>query len=279
MRVYREFQYRSYKRYMQYLVTCIFVTIIFIVWAAVLILKNSMEKDLSREVLLAAFIATFVLVAEMFVGMYSMSKSTKNKVALADDFISCIEGYKERKIYISDIQKIDFPAVKWVGEWIGIKAFHEHIKLTADLDNAGELVKAMKQALDEKGKSESYENEKLCDFFKIAASSDRSWERFREKLCKVCGITVLNMLASIFIGLLFLSGTRPFVILVVASAFGPLIFNTLAECVICRKESKAVENMKLLYPKRDKENEKIVYRVTTGLYTLAYIMLIIVVLS
>jgi hypothetical protein len=87
--------------------------------------------------------------------------------------------YTNRKgviiIPFDTITHLKFPSVKYTGGWIKIVSPKNSIRLTVVIQDIGDFLQELKNALDRKEFSNCYNRKKMFSFFKTAEFSNQCW--------------------------------------------------------------------------------------------------------
>ena len=165
-------------------------------------------------------------------------KFKKINISLGEEEIIYNNIKGKTLIRYEDIEKLTFPSIKYTGGWVKIKyKGGKNVRLTVVLEGIGEFLKELKDILDEKGMSHTYNEKKLYSFYKTATFSDQGWDRAYSMFNKFLVIEGIASILGIIISLLFKEIHIKLLIAIVILMF-PLIAFTLAEMILGRKLAK-----------------------------------------
>jgi len=125
--------------------------------------------------ILFAFVFIFLEVGIIYLLLFKRFQSIN--ITLTDDAIVYNNAKKQIIILYEDIQKLEFPSVKYTGGWIKIVYKGGNIRLTVVLEHIGDFIYALKGKIDEREMEQIYNEKKMISFFKTAVFADESWER------------------------------------------------------------------------------------------------------
>jgi hypothetical protein len=209
----------------------------------------------------------------IYFAMYRRFK--KINVTLTEYGILYNNAKGETIIPFENIKTLKFPSVKYTGGWLKIVHTKGNIRLTVVLENVGDLVKNLKDKLDERNMSHVYNENKMYKFFKTSEYSDQSWERLYEIVKFLMIFIVTNLIISGVVSGFITEAPVKF--LVIFSGFiGPMLPYLVSEIIFGRKLAKGAMKESFSVPKRDKTFENKVYRWAFGAYTIIYFVMIII---
>ena len=221
-------------------------------------------------------IAVFISLEFLLIYLIMYKRFKKINVTLTEDRIIYNNAKGEIIIPYENIKALKFPSIKYTGGWLKIKHSNGNIRLTVVLENIGDMVKNLKNKLDEKNMSDVYDEKSMHKFFKTAKYSDQSWERVYEYFKFLIFFIVINLgVGAIFSGFIIQVPIKIFVF--IGSIIGPLIPFLISEIIIGRKLAKGGSKEEFSVPERDKPFENRMYKWIFGIYTIIYFILLIII--
>jgi hypothetical protein len=182
----------------------------------------------------------------------------------------------EITIPYENIINLKFPSIKYTGGWLKIIHTHGNVRLTVVLENIGDMVKSLKNNLDERNMSDVYAEKKMYKFFKTAKYSDQSWERVYENVKYIIIFIVINLgVAAIFSG--FITETPVKIIVLIGAILGSSIPFIISEIILGIKLAKGASKEEFSVPERDKSFEKRLYKWLFGIYTIVYFIVLAII--
>lgn len=121
-------------------------------------------------------------------------------VTLNDNAIIYNNNYEEIIPY-ENIEKIKFKSINYSGGWLKIIHRNGTIKLTMALENIENFTENLREQVDKKNKSYTYDEQKINKFYKTAILGNYFGERIKEKKKLMLILTTVNMIVSYFIAL------------------------------------------------------------------------------
>lgn len=182
---------------------------------------------------------------------------------------------KKKKIVIpyEEIISIKYPSVRYLGGWMQIKYNGGKIRLTVVLEDIGEFMYRLKEILDEKGKSNTYNEKKSLNFFKTASLVDESWERIYFNIKFILITEYISLIITIILGAIgFIRTEFPLIMLGIAA---PIIGYTISEIIIAISFSKRIIGKEFKVLPRDTKKENNILRIGVIASTILYIVIII----
>lgn len=235
-------------------------------------------KDIVDVIVLGVIIIGIVIIfmVELIILYFAVIRRFKKiKVTLKDDCIVYSNLKKEIIIPYEDIEKVVFSSIKYTGGWVKIVYKGGNIRLTVVLENIGDFLYELKKILDDKGKSNTYNEKKMFSFFKTASFSDEGWERVYESTPFQLGVYFISSVLTIVI-LLFTNKTEENQLIVMGSILAPLLGYILSEILIGSKVRKRVIDGEYKLKPRDAEKERRLIRRFIIVATVIYIIGILV---
>lgn len=241
-------------------------------------------KDIDRtqlvQTILLVGIATVGIISLEFTFIYFIMYRRFKKIhfTLTEEGIIYNNAKGEIKIPYENIISLKFPSIKYTGGWVKIIHPNGKIRITVVLENIGDMIKTLKNKLDEKNMSNIYDEKGMYKFFKTAEYSDQSWERIYEKVKFIMIFILLNLgVSAIFSG--FITNILVKFILLIGSIVGALIPYLITEIIIGRKLAKGASKEGFTVPERNKTFENGIYKWCFGIYAIIYFIILIIIYS
>lgn len=245
--------------------------------ATQIILSNPNEDriELAFVFLFAAVVmVVFISIEFLFLYLIMYRRFKKIYVILNEEAIVYNNAKGEIRIPYENIKKLEFPSIKYAGGWMKIVHKGGNIRLTVVLHNIGDMVQCLKDKLDEKGMSNVYKDKAIYNFIKTAKYSDQSWDRIYEGLKRFAVIVAINIgVAAIFSA--FIADITVKIIVFIAALVGPLLTYLFSEIFFLRKLSKGVSKENFSVPDRDKPYELKIYKWAFGIYTVLFLLVLL----
>jgi len=259
----------------------IYLVIIFFYSLFVVIgMQGSAEPDRMTTLLISIGVGLFLSIiiwAEFILLYFILFRRFKTiGVQLTEEAI-VYDNIKGRTVipYL-DIEALEFPSVKYVGGWIKIIHKRGNIKLTVVLESIGDFVKQLKDVLDNKNMSHTYNDRKLFSFYKTASYSDQSWGRIYDYLSRLLIFLAVNIGAALLFRYFDPSGKLGF-LLIMSAFIMPCTCFMISEVIIGRKIAKT-SKQDLIAPERSPSFEVKVYKWVFGVYSMVYLIIAVLAL-
>ncbi|MBA2664409.1 MAG: hypothetical protein H0U74_19130 [Bradymonadaceae bacterium] len=174
------------------------------------------------------------------------------------------------------IERIQFPSIRFTGGWLKIVSGKETIRLTVVLKDIHELVVLLKDGLDAHSKGDTYDAEKLFSFYKTCAFSSQSWERLYENAGPLV-VTNAALAGLWFTGPSLMpefygSGGRALYTLTLSlAALGVLpVGYVIADLLCARRLNRTMDRASFKVPNRNRAKERTNLFVGVGLAIMAW---------
>ncbi|MCP4374699.1 MAG: hypothetical protein GY794_00750 [bacterium] len=255
----KEYRYRKHIRWGQYAVPIFFavLTVGLVVTLLILISVTNRDFDALCIVLPVLLIVFFIEGGFVWLLFYRMAGVS---VSLGEDAVI----YRNRKgvitIPFEDITNLQFPSVKYAGGWVKIVSARETIRLTVVIQDIGDLLVELREALDRKGLSDSYNRKKMFSFLKTAVYSDQSWERLYKIFWKFVLAVVLCGVVGGLCGYFSRVGLVKTLLWSIVASFWPVAIFLYMEIVLGRRFAKATDEETFSCPPRADAEEMAAYR-------------------
>jgi hypothetical protein len=221
-------------------------------------------------------LVVFTSLELLFIYFALYRRFKKINVTLTEEGIIYNNAKCELKIPYEHIIDLKFPSLKYIGGWINIKHTTGNIRLTVVLENIGDMLKNLKNKLDERNISYTYKEKGMYNFFKTATYSDQSWERVYENIKFFLLIIAINLgVGAVFACIITDVSVKIFVL--TCSIIGPNIPFIIAEIILARKLAKGASKKEFSVPERDKPLENKIYKWLFGIYTIIYLIVLIII--
>lgn len=260
-----------------FLAIILMIIIPYFIIASVVTLTATNEDKIVMGViflLIGIFIAILLSIELLIIYFVLYKRFKKIYVVLTEEGIIYNNAGGEIRIPYENIKALKFPSVRYTGGWIKIIHGSGNIRLTVVLENIGDMVKSLKNKLDEKNMSNIYNDKAMYKFFKTAKYSDQSWERIYENI-KLYIITILVNLgvAAIFSG--FITEVSFEIYAFIGALVGPLLVFFITEIIFGRKLAKGASKENFSVPNRDKQFEYKIYKWAFGIYLIIFLIMMI----
>lgn len=230
------------------------------------------EEDAVIKIAIAVTggVGILFLAAEAAVIWFFFRRFANISVTLTEDTLIYKNIKGITKIPLDQIQRLEFPSVKYLGGWVKIVYPGGNIRLTVVLEKIGDLIKELKDALDKREKQSTYNSKTMFNFYKTATYSDQSWERLYEVFPKLVVACVLNLLIEI--GACIATGQwQGMELWIAVSAVLPVLIWGIAELVMMAKSASMSFEYYFEVAPRDKSFEKKIYIAFFTLYAVLYL--------
>lgn len=230
-------------------------------------------------IFLAIGIAMTIIIGLEFIFIYFVMYRRFKKISLVlgEEGIIYNNAKGEVSIPYENVIALKFPAIKYMGGWVKIKHPNGNIRLTVVLEGIGDMIKCLKNKLDERNMSSIYDEKAMYKFFKTGEYSDQSWERIYEIIKYLFIIIIINLgVTTIFSA--FIAEIPIKILATTVSIIGPAITFIISEIIFGRRLAKGASRENFSVPKRDKVFEIKVYKWVLGIYSVIYFIFMILIL-
>ena len=274
------YQYRKHLRssFLNYIIAIpIFLSFVFLGVFGAILSDGTKLIDIDFVFLGGLALKGFIFLLIYFAVLYFLflRRFKYINVTLTEDVIVYNNIKKKIVIPYDEIIQIKYPSIRYTGGWMEIKHTKGKIRLTVVLENIGDFMYRLKEILDERGKSDVYNEKKSLNFFKTASFSDESWGRLYDNFKYIIIMEYVSAIISIIFAFLGIAKNPMFII--GGSIFAPIIGYLIIEFILGRNVKKRLitNEFKLLDRDPNKENKKI--RIAIIASILLYIFLIIII--
>jgi len=198
-------------------------------------------------------------------------------VTLTEDTIVYTNSKGQILIPYEDIEKLEFPSIKYTGGWVKIIYKGGNIRLTVVLEHIGEFISELKEKLKERQMDHVYNEKKMFSFFKTAVFSDESWERLYHNGKVQIATHFLCILFTTVI-LLFVDYPGNNQTYIMGSVFAPLLGYLISEVIIGIRVKKRVVNAELKLLPRDPKFEYRIFHIFIIGFSILYQLLLLMIL-
>lgn len=265
----------------KFFLAMVMIVLIGYVIGVTLVISNIHGIDITRIAIVISVIGVvfvgFISLEFLIIYFIMYRRFKKIKMTLTEEGIIYINTKGETIIAYEDIKDIKLPSIKYTGGWLKIIHSTGNIRLTVVLENIGDLVKSLKNKLDEKNMSQIYDEKAMYKFLKTAEYSDQSWERIYGKAKFFIFYIVINLAIAVFASTFI----NQFLVrdgLIIVAYFGPFMLYLISEIILIRKLAKGASRIEFSVPERDKSFENRIYKWAFGIYTIVYVIVLIKVL-
>lgn len=273
----RQYKTRRHLKYIRYSAAAFFIIIILIMWLAVFILGQSLSIELVEEFRLGALLGTLIFSADIIVFIYLSDSFSSVTVLLAEKKIVYKSRRKTIEIVITDIDKLKFFSVKFLGGWIRIFSKDKSIRLTISAENFAEFIRNLKVLLDANEKNDVYEVKKFFKLYKTAEFAEQSWERLISIFAKLCLAVVVNLMVGAVLALILSPGIKGWILLMGLSLIGPLLTYSASDYFFARRIEEGSKEESFSCPPRNLAFEGKVYKAGSIIYLAIYLTISLIV--
>lgn len=209
--------------------------------------------------------------------IYLIIKRFKSiSVTLADEAIVYTNSKGQITIPFEDIERLEFPSVKYMGGWVKIIYKGGNIRLTVVLEHIGDFISQLKEKINEKELTHVYNEKRLFSFYKTAVFSDESWERLYHNskvqlathyLCIILTTAILMLFANSSDNKFFMFG----------SLLAPLVGYLVSEIIIGIQSMKRIKREELRLVPRNPRFEQKLFKISVIGFSIVYLLIILVV--
>jgi hypothetical protein len=223
-------------------------------------------------ILLAVFLFITLEMGIMYLLLTRRFKSIS--VTLNDDAIVYTNSKGQIMIPYEDIEKLEFPSIKYTGGWVKIIYKGGNIRLTVVLEHIGDFISELKEKLKERQMEHVYNEKKMFSFFKTAVFSDESWERLYHNGKVQVATHYLCIIVTTVILLLSDYSSYNYMF-VMGSLFAPLLGFLISEVIIGIRVKKRVVSEKLKLLPRVPEFEYRLFHIFIIGFSIAYLLFLV----
>lgn len=283
----KEYRYRSYIRWGQYIIPIVtlvgivllggFVVAMFMMPPGPGLRVSPTPLRTGMFWILAVIIA--ILAAEGSLGWFLYYRMAGIRVSFENDVIVYKYRRGEKRIKLESITAIKLSTIPYLGGWMIIISGKEKIRLTV-LEEIGDFIQTLKTSLDRLGLSNRYNESKLFLFLKTAVLADQSWDRIYSLFWKLIFVAIGNGLIGFLIASIF-GGNQFFWIIVSAiyvSSIYPILVYLGTEIAFARRIAKTSVKESFSVPKREIVYENSVYKKFAIIGGLIYFAIVILIL-
>ena len=274
------YQYRKHLRasFLNYIIVIpIFLSIVFLGVFGAILSEGTKVVNIDflflGELLIKGFIVLLVYMAILY--FLFLRRFKYINVSLTEDAIIYNNIKKKIVIPYDEIIEIKYPSIRYTGGWMEIKHTKGKIRLTVVLENIGDFMYKLKEILDERGKSNLYNEKKSLNFFKTASFSDESWERMYSNVKYMIIMEYISVIISVILA--FFGFIENPMTIIWGSIFAPISGYFIIEFILGRNVKKRLIGNEFKLLDRDLNNENKKIRIATLVSTLIYVFLIIII--
>lgn len=272
------YQYRKHLRgtfFNYFIALIIFSSFVFLGMVGSILALEEKLNSIDFLILITIIVVIFIfLLFELSIIYILMIKRFRYiRVTLEENEIIYENKKKKLVIPYEEIISIKYPSVRYLGGWMEIKYNGGKIRLTAVLEDIGGFMYNLKEILDERGKSNTYNEKKSLNFFKTASLVDESWERIYFNIKFILMIEYTSLIITIILGIIgFIKTEFPIIMIGVAV---PIIGYTISEIIIAISFQKRVVGKEFKVLPRNSRKENNIIRIGVIASTILYIFIII----
>ena len=275
----KQYVYRKHVRKMQKIlpiILCSFIALYFLFIAIVFSIVDFNNEAKFLFLFIGFFIAVVMGLEAVFIWIF-LGRFVKVKVTLTDDYIIYRNAKGETRIPIDQIQRLEFPSIKYTGGWMKIIYPGGNVRLTVVLERIGDFLKELKTIIDSKGKEDTYDRKAVFSFYKTAEFSDQSWDRIYEIFVKLILFTLVNFIVGIVFKS-FISDQMIGILLIAVSCGLPALIYSISEFIIATRIAKQSSEERFEVPQRNKEFENKIYKTAFSIYSVVYFSVAVILL-
>lgn len=205
-----------------------------------------------------------------------MKRFKSISITLTEDAIVYTNSKARIIIPYLDIEKLEFPSIKYTGGWLKIIYKGGNIRLTVVLEHIGDFINELKEKMNEREMAHVYNEKKMFSFFKTAVFSDESWERLYQNYKFMLVTYYLCMILTIVI-LRFNGNSSDNRFYIFGSLLGPLLGYLISEIIIGIQVKKRVVREELRLLPRNPEFEQKVFKILLIGFSLGYLLILLVI--
>lgn len=272
--VYRKHLRAPFKTYL--LMEVLMFSTILIMTLGLVITNNKLKEGILPYMIGIITLIMFAIITIELVIIYIIfvKRFRSISVELTDTAIVYKNSMGDTIIPYEDIQKMEFPSIKYTGGWVKIIHKTGNIRLTVVLENIGKFICELKEKMNERDMNYVYNKKKLFSFYKTAVFAEESWERIYGNYKIQIGISYFSMIMTTVLLYLFDSSLNNQFIL--GSLFAPLFGYILSEIIIGVKVKKRVERDSLSLLPRDTKFENSAFMVSMMTATIGYLLIVLI---
>lgn len=243
-----------------------------------LIFSNEWKLDgLDIIIITIILFAMFLLISfEMLIIYLVLIKRFKSiNVTVTNHAIEYTNSKGMTIIPYEDIEKLEFPSIKYTGGWVKIKFKGGSIRLTVVLEHIGDFICELKEKLNEREMAHVYNEKKMFSFFKTAVFSDESWERVYHNYKVQLLIHYLCIIFTTVILCMF-ENSRNNKLYIYGSLAAPFLGYLISEIIIGFKIKKRVDREGLRLLPRNLAFEQKSFRLSILAFSIGYLLFLLV---
>ncbi|PKM50172.1 MAG: hypothetical protein CVV02_12450 [Firmicutes bacterium HGW-Firmicutes-7] len=197
-------------------------------------------------------------------------------ITLTDDAIEYTNFKGKIIIPYEDIERLEFPSIKYTGGWTKIIYKGGNIRVTVVLEHVGDFICKLKEKLNTREMAHVYNEKQLFSFYKTAVYSDESWERLYHNFKFQLATHYLCIILTIMIRLFYWNSSfnKP---LIFGSLGIPLLGYLVSEIIIGVKVKKRVEREKLRLLPRNPDFERKVFKISMIVFSVGYLLILLII--
>lgn len=265
-------------RYLMLIEMSIFLGIVFLVLGFLVTEEQEIDvTDFLALGIVVTGISLFMLIEMVLMYHLFLKRFRSISVTLTEDTLVYTNAKGQISISYEDIQKLEFPSIKYTGGWMKIIYGGGAIRLTVVLEHIGDFVHGLKEKLQEKNMEHVYNEKNMFSFYKTAVFSDESWDRVYHNFKVMLTVHILCIIITKIILLSFgyVGNTGLFLY---GSLFAPLLGYLVSEIIIGRQVKKRVNKEELKIQPRNPESEYRIFTLYFFRFTIGYLLLVIAIM-
>lgn len=275
--------YRKHLRApIQYLILMLFIIFFGIAIMALGLILTGEDKMIGLKLIALIFIllvtAAFVSIESVVLYHVILKRFKSISITLTEDAIVYTNSKGQIIIPYEDIEKLEFPSIKYTGGWMKIIYRGGNIRLTVVLEQIGEFICELKEKLNDRELGHVYNEKKMFSFFKTAVFSDESWGRVYANYKVQVVIHYLCIILTTAMLLLY-NDTSNHMFYIFGSLGAPFLGYLISEIIIGIKVKKRVDREELRLLPRNVEFEQKVFRISILGFSIGYLLILLIVMQ
>lgn len=219
-----------------------------------------------------------VTIAYLFIYFILYKRFRYVYLVLTEEGVIYNNARGEIRIPYESIRALEFPSINYRGRCIKIIHNNGNTKFIAAFENGGDMVKNLKNKLDEKNMSFVYNKQAIYKFFKIAKYRDQSWERRYENL-KFFAAVILVAFGAAYISLAFIAEASAKILVIIGALAGFALACIISKTAFKRKLENEASEESFSVPERNIKFEAKIYKWVFGIYAIIFLMILIMLIA
>ena len=273
----KEYRYRKHINWGQYAVPIFFGFLTICSWGALLFFAIT-KGSIPKVVLVVLPPLSFFFLIEAVVLWFLYYRMAGIRISIGEEEIIYANRKGTLTIPLGEITQLKFPSINYLGGWVKIISQKGVIRLTVVIQDIGGFLKELKEFLDKKELSDSYDRKKLYRFFKTAVFSDQSWTRLYKIIGKLILFTILGGITGVLCAIIACLNIKGIIIMSAISIIWPTVVYLYTEAVFGRQLAKKSNEESFTCPPSHPVYEKALYQKAIKFGILIYFIVSITIL-